>query len=94
MKKIVAIGGGELKSLETLRIDKEIIRLSGKKHPKALFVPTASGDSEAYWKTFQRVYGKRLGCKTDVLYLLKCTCFQALLHFLALENLLEETPFS
>jgi len=71
MKKIVAIGGGEIKDLETLKIDKEIIKLTGKKKPKALFIPTASSDAEDYWEIFQKVYGKRLGCKTNVLYLLK-----------------------
>ena len=33
MGKIVAIGGGEISKQETLDIDKEIIRLSAKKHP-------------------------------------------------------------
>lgn len=71
MGKLVAIGGGELKDLDTLSIDKEVVRLTGKKNPMALFIPTASGDSEAYWQTFHDVYGGRLGCKTDVLYLIK-----------------------
>lgn len=71
MKKIVAIGGGEIKDLETLVIDREIVRLTGKKQPVALFIPTASGDAEGYWKTFQDVYGGRLKCKTDVLFLTK-----------------------
>jgi len=78
--KIVAIGGGEIGRLnkngrrypiETRAIDKEIIRLSGKTHPRALLLPTASGDSDAYYPTFERYYGKMLGCKTDVLYLIK-----------------------
>jgi dipeptidase E len=71
MGKIVAIGGGEIKDLETLPLDKEIIRLTGKRHPRALFIPTASGDAEGYWKTFQEVYGKKLGCRTNVLYLIR-----------------------
>jgi dipeptidase E len=73
MPKIVAIGGGELKDLDTLLIDKEIVKLTGKKHPKALFIPTGSGDAEGYWQTFQEVYGKKLGCRTDVLYLIRAT---------------------
>lgn len=68
---IVAIGGGEIKNLETLAIDREIARLTGKRRPRALFIPTASGEPEGYIKTFHKVYGKKLGCKTDVLYLLK-----------------------
>lgn len=71
MQRIVAIGGGELKTFGTLSIDKEIIRLTRKRCPKTLFVPTASGDSEKYWKTFKKVYGDKLKCRTDVLYLIK-----------------------
>jgi len=71
--KIVAIGGGEIGrpgySVETEKIDREIIELTGKRHPKALLLPTASGDSAVYWQTFQKHYGDRLGCETDVLYL-------------------------
>ena len=70
MGKIVAIGGGELGEGETLAIDKEIISLTGKNRPRALFIPTASSDSRGYWQTFQDVYGSELGCDTDVLYLL------------------------
>jgi dipeptidase E len=73
--KIVAIGGGEIGrpgyKIETETIDKEIIKLSGKKHPRVLFIPTASGDSKSYYSVVQDYYGKRLGCKTDVLYLLE-----------------------
>lgn len=70
MGVIVAIGGGELKDFETLPIDREIVLLTKKKHPKALFIPTASGDAEGYWETFQKVYGEKLGCETDVLWLI------------------------
>lgn len=71
MKKIIAIGGGEIKTRETILIDREIIKLSGKKKPKLLFVPTASLDSESYWKDIQKYFGKYLGCRTDVLFLVK-----------------------
>ncbi|MDO8460161.1 MAG: Type 1 glutamine amidotransferase-like domain-containing protein [Nanoarchaeota archaeon] len=71
MGKIVAIGGGELKDLDTLPLDKEIVKLTGKQHPVALFIPTASGDAEGYWQTFQKVYRQKLGCKTEVLYLIR-----------------------
>ena len=54
-----------------LAIDKEIVRLSGNKRPKLLFLPTASSDSELYWFYVNKHFGKRLGCKTDVLYLIK-----------------------
>ena len=70
MGKIVAIGGGEIATGETRSIDKEIISLTGVDRPRALFIPTASSDSEGYWEVFRAVYGRRLGCRTDVLYLL------------------------
>lgn len=73
MKTIVAIGGGELKDLETLPIDRAIVKLAKKKYPKVLFVPTASNDAMGYWETFQDVYGKKLGCETDVLFLIRET---------------------
>ena len=71
MKKIIAIGGGEIRGAETLKIDKEIIKLTNKKNPALLFIPTASGDSEGYYQTVQNYFGKKLGCKTSVLYLTK-----------------------
>lgn len=71
MKKIVAIGGGEISAKSTLAIDKEIIRLSGKKKPKLLFIPTASSDSEGYWNNIEKYFGNYLGCKTDVMFLIK-----------------------
>jgi len=71
--KIVAIGGGEIGrpgySVETTEIDKESKRLTGKKSPKALLIPTASGDDKGYYEVFEEHFGERLGCKTDVLYL-------------------------
>lgn len=69
--KIVGIGGGEIKDRETLKIDRFIVNLAGKATPKALFIPTASGDAEGYCDTFDRIYGKLLGCKTDHLLLLR-----------------------
>ena len=71
MKTIVAIGGGEIGDLETLEIDKEIVALTKKTHPKALFIPTASHDAKEYWKSFRKVYGEILGCNIDLLSLSK-----------------------
>lgn len=75
IKKIIAIGGGEIGRpgfpIETTAIDKEIIKLTGKKNPKLLFIPTASSDSEGYYQTVKKHFGKKLGCKVDVLYLIK-----------------------
>jgi len=70
-KVIVAIGGGEIRTRGTASIDRETIRLSKKKNPKLLFIPTASSDSERYWKRVQEYFGKFLKCRTDVLLLIK-----------------------
>jgi dipeptidase E len=70
-KAIVAIGGGRIRTRGTLAIDREIIRLTGKKNPKLLFIPTATSDSELYWMCVQKYFGGFLKCKTDVLYLIK-----------------------
>lgn len=40
--KIVAIGGGEIKDRETLKIDRFIVDLAGKSSPRALFIPAAN----------------------------------------------------
>ena len=70
-KTIVAIGGGKITARETLPIDREILRLTRKKNPKLLFIPTASSDSEIYWKKVQKYFGDFLKCETDVLFLVK-----------------------
>ena len=70
-KAIVAIGGGEIRTRGTAAIDREIIRLSGKKHPRLLFIPTASSDSQRYWKNVHNYFGKFLKCRTDVLFLIE-----------------------
>ena len=73
--RIVAIGGGEIgrpgTKVETTKIDKEIIKLTGKKHLKLLFLSTASNDSESYFEVVKKHFEKRLKCKVDVLYLTK-----------------------
>jgi dipeptidase E len=75
MGKIIAIGGGEIGRpgypVETGEIDSEIIHLTGKIHPRLLFIPTATSDSESYYATVKRHFGDDLGCRTDVLYLIK-----------------------
>jgi dipeptidase E len=77
MGVVVAIGGGQIGRpgteipVETTEIDQEIIRLSGKSHPKLLFVPTASSDAESYCSAVRQHFGKRLGCTVNILYLIK-----------------------
>lgn len=74
-KKIIAIGGGEIGrkgyQIETTAIDKEILRLSAKKHPRLLFIPTASKDSQIYIDAAKNYFERRLGCKVDTLLLVK-----------------------
>lgn len=70
MGTIVAIGGGELNQHETYAIDTEIVKLTAKEHPKALFIPTASDDASGYCDSFQQIYGDELGCEVDFLLLI------------------------
>lgn len=69
MGKIVAIGGGELRLNETLTLDRYIVEFSETSNPRLLFIPTASGDSQAYIEIVKRIYGGQLGCTVDVLLL-------------------------
>lgn len=73
-RKIVAIGGGRImlpagKQPQTLKIDEEIIRLSGKRNPDFLFVPTASLDDEDYCKRIRKHFSDSLACHYDELLL-------------------------
>ena len=70
---IVAIGGGSIRDLATEPIDREIIALTGKSNPRALFIPTASSDSARYCGQFHRAYRDTYGCVTDELLLLGST---------------------
>ena len=73
---IIAIGGGEMgrpgTKRETLLIDKEIVRLAGKKKPTLLFLPTASGDHAGYAALVEKYYGG-LGCAVETLRLIGTT---------------------
>lgn len=70
MKRIVAIGGGELKERSTMKIDEYLAGLAkahaGEKRANALFVPTASHDYMPYYNTFHKVYTGTFDIKTDV----------------------------
>lgn len=68
MQAIVAIGGGEMRFGETRAIDEYIVRLAGKPAPRALFIPTASGDHTGYIDVFTQAYAA-LGYAVDVLRL-------------------------
>ena len=75
MKTIIAIGGGEIGypgvKNETLSIDRELLKSTGKIKPRLLFLPTASGDGDRYIESVNNYFGKRLGCVIDVLTLTK-----------------------
>ena len=70
MKRIIAIGGGELRERTTLVIDEYIVTLAkehaGENRPYALFIPTASHDYMPYYNTFHKVYTGVFNVKTDV----------------------------
>jgi dipeptidase E len=75
MKHVFAIGGGEIGRpgypVETLPIDTALIKSTGKKHPRLLFIPTASRDSAGYTTVVEEHFGKRLGCTVDTLCVAK-----------------------
>lgn len=73
MKKIVAIGGGDIRKKTTHVIDAEIIKLTGKLKPHFLFIPTASADNEVYWKSIDSYFRTDWKCTTDVLFLIRET---------------------
>lgn len=72
MGKIVVIGGVTPPSTLDL-IDEEIIRLTRKKNPKILYVPTAGGDNLDCCEFFKGIYQNKFGCEVDVLFLVRET---------------------
>ena len=70
MKRIIAIGGGDLRERTTLKIDEYIAGLAkeraGENRANALFIPTASHDYMPYYNTFHKVYTGTFNIKTDV----------------------------
>ncbi len=69
-RRIIAIGGGEIKNRETLEIDRYIAeeakKIAGERRACGLFIPTASHDCMPYYNTFHKVYTGIFGLKTDV----------------------------
>ena len=70
MKRIIAIGGGEIREKTTLKIDEYIAGLAkehaGDKRANALFIPTASHDFMPYYNSFHKIYTGTFDIKTDV----------------------------
>lgn len=72
LRRIVALGGSRLaETRATLSIDREILRLSGKKRPRVLYIPTASADDPEYQELFLKRYRDLLGCKVELLLLFR-----------------------
>lgn len=69
-KRIIAIGGGEIKTKETLEIDRYIAALArehaGDARPYGLFIGTASHDSMPYFNSFRKTYTSVFDIKADV----------------------------
>ena len=69
-KRLICIGGGELKTKETLPIDGYIANLAkehaGEKRAYGLFIPTASHDSMPYFNSFRKTYTSVYDIKADV----------------------------
>lgn len=70
MKKFVLVGGVDPHTTLDF-IDKEIIRITEKRNPKILFIPTASDDDIKYCERYRDIYTGRFGCEIDFLYLIK-----------------------
>ena len=70
VKRIIAIGGGEIKSKTTLKIDEYIASLAkehaGEKRANALFIGTASHDSMPYFNSFRKTYTSVFDIKAEV----------------------------
>jgi len=69
-KKIIAIGGGEIKNKTTLEIDRYISELAkahaGDKRANTLFIGTASHDSMPYFNSFRKTYTSVFDIKAEV----------------------------
>jgi dipeptidase E len=72
MPKLIAVGGGDnnpgdFPKKGVFAFDKELVKLSNKKNPKLLFIPTATKDWQGYVDAVNKYFGKRLGCEIDIL---------------------------
>lgn len=77
-KKLVLIGGGEIKGwnfqtkdanqelYQTKNIDRTIVNLSKKENPNVLFIGTASRENEYYFNAIKNIFSN-LGCKVNSL---------------------------
>ena len=70
MKRLICIGGGELKNRDSIPIDEYIAHLAkeaaGEARACGLFIPTASHDCMPYYNSFHKIYTGLFDIKTDV----------------------------
>lgn len=75
IKRIISIGGGEIRHKDTLAIDREIASFAklhaGEKRATAVFVGTASHDSLPYFNSFRKTYTSEFDIKADLALLTK-----------------------
>ncbi len=73
-KRIICIGGGEIKSKTTIEIDRYIANLAkkhaGEKRAYGLFIGTASHDFMPYFNSFRKMYTGEFDIKADCALLL------------------------
>ncbi len=69
-KRLICIGGGDLKTKETIKIDGYIADLAkkhaGENRAYGLFIPTASHDCMPYFNSFRKTYTSVYDIKADV----------------------------
>ena len=58
MRQIIAIGGGFGRNPSDRKIEKYIVDQQEKKNPNVCFIPTATGDNDAYKVNFYDVFTK------------------------------------
>lgn len=75
MKTLICIGGGEIRSKETLKIDEQIALMAkeraGERRAVSVFVGTASHDSLPYFNSFRKTYTSEFDIKADLALLTK-----------------------
>lgn len=74
-RTLICIGGGEIRSKETLKIDEQIAIMAkeraGEKRAVSVFVGTASHDSLPYFNSFRKTYTSHFDIKADLALLTK-----------------------
>ncbi len=82
-KTIIAVGGGSYgqiktypdgrqvqKNKDSVEIDKKMIKLSGKEHPKIVFIGAAHGDDESRFLVIKKYFNDDFGCEVENLNLI------------------------